>query len=355
MIGFTTASLSRAGTRDVNEDCADFLVMRDAACWVLADGLGGHRGGATASRTVVQAALRSFAADPEPSADAVRRHVTRGQAALRALQIEEPTLAQMRSTIVVLVATPRTCVWAHVGDSRLYQLREGRVVASTRDHAVSQMLVDGGEIAATEQRGHEDRARLLRCLGSDHADRDPGTTIGGPLALARGDAFLLCSDGFWEVLDDVALELDYAGAEDAEAWIERLDARLRRHLRPDHDNYTAMGIYVTDAPELDRQEHVGNDAITKPPMPRTRALRSPSLPSTRVRGHRHRRPKRMLAAFGVVALVLVALGSWKGDVLFAWVRAWLASPSTLNGRHGEDKTGKDETGPRDDQRQRAHP
>ena len=106
-MSFDIASISRAGGRPVNEDDADVLQLDGATCWVVADGLGGHRGGEIASRTVVEATLASFRENPEISADALRTHIARAHDALLARQRSEPALAQMRSTIVVLTASDR--------------------------------------------------------------------------------------------------------------------------------------------------------------------------------------------------------------------------------------------------------
>jgi len=212
---FDAVSVTRAGGREVNEDYVDVLHAADASCWVIADGLGGHRGGAIASKLVVESALRSFQEQPQVAAEQVERHCEQAQEALLAAQRSDASLAQMRSTIVVLVANDREAVWGHVGDTRLYHLRGGRVVSRTRDHSVSQALVDGGQIDQRQQGVHEDRSWLLRSLGKDG---EPAcSTLAGSVALCRDDAFLLCTDGFWEVFDETAVEIDYAGSEDAAA------------------------------------------------------------------------------------------------------------------------------------------
>ena len=100
---FDAVSVTRAGGREVNEDYVDVLHTADASCWVIADGLGGHRGGAIASKLVVESALRSFQEQPQVAAEQVERHCEQAQEALLAAQRSDASLAQMRSTIVVLV------------------------------------------------------------------------------------------------------------------------------------------------------------------------------------------------------------------------------------------------------------
>jgi serine/threonine protein phosphatase PrpC len=242
-VRFDDASLSRTGGRAVNEDCAGSLHTADASCWVVADGLGGHRGGDVASNVVVQAALRAFEERPGVSADDVRRLIAHAQEALLAAQHREPSLSQMRTTIVLLLANAREAVWGHVGDSRLYYIQGGRLSTRTRDHSVTQALVDGGQLDEKEQGAHEDRNRLLRSLGKEG---EPGVTIGGPVNLCRDDAFLLCTDGFWETLDATALTAAHADAEDAGAWLARLEARLHQRADAIKDNYTATAIRLVD-------------------------------------------------------------------------------------------------------------
>jgi PPM family protein phosphatase len=320
---FDVATLSRTAGRAANEDYADFLQAGPNGCWVIADGLGGHRGGATASKTVVQAALDSFRQQPEVSIEAISEHITRAQNALLEAQQLEPSLSQMRSTIVVLLAGETDAVWAHVGDSRLYHLRGGKLIWRTRDHSVGQALVDGGQIEPAAQGSHEDRSRLLRCLGKED---EATATLGGPHRLARGDVFLLCTDGFWEALDDVALSLDLAGSEDAAAWLDRLEARLRRRIGPSHDNYTATAIRIL------------NEALVLPPPHDPRAPvhdasaydAGPAARREAVTVPLHARvPRIALAAALAFVAVLVAAGVWKRAVITAWMRALMAPAAAV--------------------------
>lgn len=327
-MSFDIASLSRTGSRPENEDYTDFLQTPSASCWVLADGLGGHRGGAEAARAVVEAALASFREMSDATEEAVRRHITQAQTSLTALQAANPSLANMRSTIVVLVSTPRSSVWGHVGDSRLYHLRAGQVIARTRDHSVSQALVDVGQIDARGQGAHEDRSRLLRCLGKD--DADAGAAVSGPHALARGDAFLLCTDGFWEALDTVAIEIDYAGADDATAWIERMEARLRRSERPLSDNYTATAIRLIASDGLPEAPPHNPHRGAKP------VSRDANIDRDAPGARAHAVAQR--SARGVAALVLLAViasataaGIWRREAIGAWMqRVWARVMSTTS-------------------------
>ncbi len=337
-MSFDATSVTRTGGRSANEDYVDSLQLPDVntTCWVVADGLGGHRGGAIASKLVVETALRSFREQPAVSADAVQRHVDQAQEALLAAQRSDASLAQMRSTIVVLISNGREAVWGHVGDSRLYQLSGNRVVARTRDHSVSQALVDGGQIQQHEQGAHEDRSRLLRSLGKE-GEPTPAT-IGGPSTLCRDDAFLLCTDGFWEHLDDTALEIDYCASEDADAWLERLEARLRAQGSQLKDNYTAAAVRVITetvptSPSHDPRRTIaiagnganaaagagagGQEGRASAPTPADLSPSSVSTGPSTLAYLRHH--PALVGAIGGAVLVLLATGSWQRQAIAAWL------------------------------------
>jgi PPM family protein phosphatase len=238
---FRTATLSRSGGRDHNEDACG---CREG-CWVLADGLGGHRGGAVAAELAVQTILhqaeRLQASDPATLSAALGA----AEQAIQQRQRADPRLSRMRTTLVLLCSDGRLACWAHIGDSRLYHLRDGRIRFQTRDHSVPQMLADAGEISPGQIRHHEDRNRLLRSLGNDRAL--PPTLADRPLRLCPGDAFLLCSDGLWEHVTEAEMALTLAAVADPESWLRAMVALLRPRAAPDHDNYSAIAVWVTAA------------------------------------------------------------------------------------------------------------
>jgi len=241
---FVMDSISKPGGREHNEDFCGFLEVGDSVCWVVADGLGGHRGGRTASSTAVGATLGSFRADPQLSAVALQRHLEAAQQAVIQAQIGQPDLSTMRTTIVVLITDPSRVLWAHVGDSRLYCLENGRIAFRTSDHSVVQMMVAAGDLSPDQLRHHEDRNRLLRCLGNPDGDMRP-TILPEPRPLGRGAAFLLCTDGFWDNVTDSEMEVDFAKSETPREWLTFMEDRLlERSAEDDDDNYTAIAVIV---------------------------------------------------------------------------------------------------------------
>lgn len=244
---FTTATLSKPGGRLCNEDCLGRDALPDGhVCWVLADGLGGHHGGAIAAQTAVQAFIGSFRANPgKVAAEPLLRHLQAAHEAVLAQRHQQDQghpLTDMRTTFVALVSDGVSVAWAHLGDSRLYCFRGGQVVVGTKDHSVPQALADAGDIGPEEIRGHEDRNRLLRDMGGNKGIRP--TLLEAPWMLQKGDVFLLCTDGFWEPVPETAMVTELAKSASPSEWLAQMECHIQRAMSADQDNYTAIAIFT---------------------------------------------------------------------------------------------------------------
>jgi serine/threonine protein phosphatase PrpC len=217
----------------------------------VADGLGGHAAGEFAAERAVAALLASLAAAPALGRDALAQAFARAGAALHDAQRERPAAFGCRTTAVVLAIEDGRALWAHVGDSRLYLLRGGRVQLHTRDHSVPQALVDAGALAQEEVRHHPDRNRVLRSIGGDEPVEPAFAQA--PVALEPGDAFLLCTDGFWELVPEAAMESAWAEASGPADWLRRMERMLLAEARGPYDNYSATAVVVA-APVAGRPE-----------------------------------------------------------------------------------------------------
>ncbi len=240
---YSTATCSRTGGRPYNEDAVGFRERAEGGgCWLVADGLGGHGGGEVASRLAVETLLALYETLPLDTPEQIHQALQQAEQAIHDRQHGERRLSQMRSTLVGLFCTGDQALWAHIGDSRLYHFRDGRVRFQTADHSVPWALVQAGEITPAEVRHHEDRNRLLRTLGNDKALRPVITETA--TALQQGDAFLLCSDGFWEYVTEPRMEICLSKSASPAAWLQTMEHLLLACAEPEHDNYTALALYI---------------------------------------------------------------------------------------------------------------
>lgn len=211
-------------------------------CCVVADGLGGHGGGDVASQIVVDTIVEAFGNNPEFSPSHLGKLMELAQQALLRRQQDDYRLSTMRSTVVVLLLDEAEALCGHVGDTRLYHFANDRIVFQTKDHSVPQAMVDARDISYDDIRHHEDRNRLTRSLGSDVKLRI--TIVDRPLAICRGDAFLICTDGFWEFVTETDMESTIAKSDTPENWLTEMELVLLRNAPVGNDNYTATAIFV---------------------------------------------------------------------------------------------------------------
>ncbi len=240
---FVHATLSHPAGRKINEDASNnHQVSAGQGCWVVADGLGGHGGGDVASRIAVDTIVDAYRINPEFSAPYLGKLMEFAQHAIMARQQDDYRLSAMRSTAVVLLLDDAKALWAHVGDTRLYHFTNGHIVFQTRDHSVPQAMLDAGDIGYDDIRHHEDRNRLTRSLGNDGKIRT--TRLDQPVVVAKGDVFLLCTDGFWEFVTETVMEAALAEFDTPEKWLGNMETILLSNAPSGHDNYTATAIFV---------------------------------------------------------------------------------------------------------------
>ena len=150
----------------------------------------------------------------------------------------------MRTTAVVLCIDGNRGIALHIGDSRLYRFREGRVLSRTRDHSIPQILVMAGEITEEEIRSHPDRNKLLRALGDEN---DELRVEKSEFDVRPGDAFLLCSDGFWEPVTEAEMERTLAENGKVKKWLSSMSKlAFQNSDRSKMDNCTAVAVTVRE-------------------------------------------------------------------------------------------------------------
>jgi PPM family protein phosphatase len=197
------AELSLIGHRDDNQDRVSVVVGEHAALLIAIDGMGGHSNGALAAETALASLAASFGRQTEPLFDPLGfLHLSLGKAHddVVALGAALAMDQRPRATCALCLVQEGSAFWAHVGDSRVYQIRNGEVVARTRDHSHVEQLLREGRITEDEAQGHPMRNFVECCLGGDPMLTE--MTIGRRHALKPGDLLLACTDGVWANLRD---------------------------------------------------------------------------------------------------------------------------------------------------------
>lgn len=241
----TYSYMSKEGERENNEDSVGaWMVGSDIALFVLADGLGGHGRGEEASALVTEQAIEIFRRRYRTK-NCLERCFCLSQEVLLEKQKREHAANKLKTTLVLLKIVGDTVEWGHVGDSRLYHFKDGALAERTLDHSVPQMLVAAGEIDEAEIRHHPDRNRLLRVMGSEW--ERPQYQLRAPLSVHGGEAFLLCSDGFWENVTEAEMETCLRKAHDVRSWLCAMERIAARNGRGTHmDNYSAVAVFLRE-------------------------------------------------------------------------------------------------------------
>jgi len=195
---FTIFQDSRVGDREGNEDRVGYSYSRDVLLMTVADGMGGHLGGEVAAEIAVAEITRRFQQEARNKLkkpfDFLVSAIQSAHRAIVSHAVEQNLLECPRTTIVACIVQNGSAFWAHAGDSRLYVLRRGEVVANTQDHSRVQMMIDSGEITQEAAARHPERNKIFSCLGGVVP---PQIASGREFPLEQGDTILLCTDGFW--------------------------------------------------------------------------------------------------------------------------------------------------------------
>lgn len=235
------AITSYAGDREVNEDYALAVESDTASCYILADGLGGHGQGEIASKLVCTVGCDLFDRITDVAIDDI---FNIAQDKLLQKQIEEKVVDAMKTTMNVIVVRNGKILWGHVGDSRTYYFKKGKYIARTKDHSVPQMMVSMGEIKEKDIRRHPDRNRLLRVMGIEWNDRKQ-YVIEEAITVKKNQVMLMCSDGFWENIEEKDMEKCLRKSSNPDEWLTKMNEIVKKNGEGTNmDNYTALAVWL---------------------------------------------------------------------------------------------------------------
>ncbi|MBF0470636.1 MAG: serine/threonine-protein phosphatase, partial [Gammaproteobacteria bacterium] len=233
--------------RNYNQDRSSIIDFPESRLLVLADGMGGRKGGEMASQQMVDTATELLQLEIRPI-----QHVR--QFFLEAINTTHLTIVdhahsmgyeQIPGTTCVLVLLQGNRIyWAHAGDSRFYLIRDRNIHLRTRDHSYVEYLRSRKGLSEAEAKKHPERNRITRCIG--YRKEIPQIEFGGPMNIKTGDQLLLCTDGLWGSLDDREIIAHMEEKTSLQQRLEALADLSERGCRPHCDNITAIALEVEE-------------------------------------------------------------------------------------------------------------
>lgn len=250
----SVAQVSGIGGRPSNQDALGSAQCGDVVCFVVSDGAGGHEGGEVAANIVVRSIVEAFeramasgvAADTPFGESVLQSCIAYAMAEVERGKIGNGHLHSMNATVAVVLIDKarRLATWAHLGDTRVYLFRDGRLLHTTKDHSLVQQFIDAGLGDGADIRTHPKRNLLYATIGIDN---DVPPAIQPPLPLRNGDAILICTDGLWEWVTEDAMEHSLSHAASEHAWLEALCVTADENCAESaktRDNFTAQAVWI---------------------------------------------------------------------------------------------------------------
>lgn len=240
---FETAKLTLVGNRQENQDKVEIIAHEDCALIVVVDGMGGHSGGAKASEITISTLEQCFKEEAKPVFD------PQGFLTLALAEAHDKVVdigdgialeSRPRATCATCLVQDGFSYWAHVGDSRVYQLRQGAVHERSRDHSHVELLLREGLVKEHETRDHPMRNYVECCLGGDRPL--PDMSVAARKSLACDDVLLVCTDGLWSGVDDAEIAELSSHAQPLQAAIEQLAHNAVERNAPHSDNTTVAAL-----------------------------------------------------------------------------------------------------------------
>ncbi len=238
------AKVSALGDRTDNQDRAAVVVADKAALMLVFDGMGGHSDGARAAETALKVVQELFMDTPLPVFDPqgfLYMALSRAHDEVVNLGIDVAVDFRPRATCAVCLIQEGGSFWAHIGDSRIYQVRNGSVLSRSRDHSHVEVLIQEGAITEEEALDHPMRNFVECCLGGDAPVPDMSVT--GKKPLLPGDVLLACSDGLWSGLrDEEMARIGRPGDDSLVENLKQLSIQALQANSPYSDNTTGTAL-----------------------------------------------------------------------------------------------------------------
>lgn len=236
--------VSLLGNRKNNQDRLGVAESHGGVVLILGDGLGGKPGGELAAETLVKSVQHSLRHQIMPVDDPdklLEKLIIKAHYAVRSAGQKQNPPIEPGSTAVLCLIQNKKAWWAHVGDSRFYLFRDGLTIYRTQDDSYVEHLYQKGEITLEKRDGHPMRNYVTQCIGL--MENEPKVKVSKGVDLQVNDTLLLCSDGFWEPLDDAQIGANLAEGNIKET-INKLATRAEQNSYPKSDNTTALAMKI---------------------------------------------------------------------------------------------------------------
>ena len=238
------AKVYAVGDRTDNQDRAAVVVGEDAAIMLVFDGMGGHSDGARAAEVGMQVVQDLFTAAKLPIFDPqgfLYMALARAHDEVVKIGLDQAIDFRLRATCAICLIQESGAWWAHIGDSRIYQMRAGKLIARSRDHSHVEVLIQEGAITEEEAQDHPMRNFVECCIGGDASV--PDVTIARMKPLAPGDVLLACSDGLWSgMTDDEMAEMATRKSDSLAENLKSLSMKALTVNSPYSDNTTGTAM-----------------------------------------------------------------------------------------------------------------
>ena len=238
------AKVYAVGDRTDNQDRAAVVVGEDAAIMLVFDGMGGHSDGARAAEVGMQVVQDLFTAAKLPIFDPqgfLYMALARAHDEVVKIGLDQAIDFRLRATCAICLIQESGAWWAHIGDSRIYQMRAGKLIARSRDHSHVEVLIQEGAITEEEAQDHPMRNFVECCIGGDASV--PDMTIARMKPLAPGDVLLACSDGLWSgMTDDEMAEMATRKSDSLAENLKSLSMKALTVNSPYSDNTTGTAM-----------------------------------------------------------------------------------------------------------------
>jgi len=242
------AKVTALGDRQDNQDRAAVIVAEDAAIMLVFDGMGGHSDGAKAAEIGLNVIKDLFTSSSLPIFDPqgfLYMAMSRAHDEVVKIGVDLAVDFRPRATCAVCLIQETGSWWGHIGDSRIYQMREGQLMTRSRDHSHVEILIQEGAITEAEALDHPMRNFVECCIGGDAPVPDMSITRKQPLV--PGDVLLACSDGLWSGMTDE--EIADMATRPANSLADNLKALSMKALSvnaPYADNTTGTALLWVD-------------------------------------------------------------------------------------------------------------